>query len=216
MSDTTYIIVYEVYQAPCRFLNILYIHCTGATRGGGGWKHTRLKTNDLITYTDTEHSRNALLFHFRPFVFWRVYIGRSTIYSVSVIYLSGIWIPPVTGSAPNCLRNMKSNVHLLATYFVCLFGNFSMYLLTAVYQEKRWLWSSCIQSGRTGKCGSLVLRVRPNSDTTQSVFSQLAISLSLSLSLSLSHTHKTQAVGPNRLLAAAILWMTGAFSELKI
>lgn len=62
MSDRTCIIVYEVYQAPCRFLNILYIHCTRATRGGGGWKPIRLKTNDLITYTDTEYSRNALLF----------------------------------------------------------------------------------------------------------------------------------------------------------
>jgi len=85
MRDRRYIIIYETYQGPCWFLNILYIHCTRATRGGG-WNPIRVKTNDLITYTDTEHSRNALFFHFRSFVFWRAYIGRSTIQSVLCIY----------------------------------------------------------------------------------------------------------------------------------
>lgn len=85
MRDRTYIIIYEVYHAPCRILNILYIHCTRATRSGC-LKPITVKINDLITYTDIERSRNALLFHFRSFVFRRAYIGRSTIHSALGIY----------------------------------------------------------------------------------------------------------------------------------
>jgi hypothetical protein len=87
MRDRTYIIIYEVYQAPCRFLNILYIHCTRATgsgSGGGGWKPIRGKTNDLITYTDTEHSRIALLFCLLACIHWTIDD------KLSVVYLSAI------------------------------------------------------------------------------------------------------------------------------
>lgn len=76
MRDRTYIIIYEVYQAPCRFLNILYIHCTratGSSGGGGGWKPIRGKINDLITYTVTEYSRIALLFCLLACIHWTIH-----------------------------------------------------------------------------------------------------------------------------------------------
>jgi hypothetical protein len=129
MRDRTYIIIYEVYQAPCRFLNILYIHCSRATRGGG-WKPIRVKTNDLITHTDTAHSRKTSLFHFRSFVFWRAYFGRPKIHSVNVVYLSGIWISPVTGSTGTAyvLRNQ-----------MCICWQRIFFVFLAVFQFRYWL-----------------------------------------------------------------------------